>query len=158
VRLAWILLGVALIAVAAGCGGQPGEFDGAGDVGGSVTYLACSKATPPVCRRAPIPYRASGSVDAAVLGRQLDGNGRTGSGIVHGHFGDNYVSPGRYRYSIPPLEREGCRPRPTFEIKRQRYYEIRFRFATPGQCSATVWERPYGTNHQAGTVVARATG
>jgi len=147
-----------MLVVAAGCGGQPGEFSGDGDVAGSIVYFACTQATPPVCHRAAIPHRASGLVGAAVVGRQLDGDGRTGSGINHGGFGDNYVAPGRYRYSIPLLERPGCRPRPVFVIKAQLFYEIRFRFGAPGTCSATVWRRPYGTGHRAGTVVARATG
>jgi hypothetical protein len=158
VRTTWPLLGIATLAVAVGCGGPSGEFAGDGDVAGSITYFACTHSTPPVCHRAPIPRRASGMLGAAVIARQLDGDGRTGAGINHGGFGDNYVSPGRYRYSIPLLERPGCRPRPVFEITPQLFYEIRFRFGAPGTCSATVWKRPYGTDHRAGSVVARATG
>jgi hypothetical protein len=158
------LFGIGLLAVLApGCGSLPEEFANEGVVAGQVVYFKCSKATPPLCRRVPITrsvwYNTTTGVGVKGLNlrapHDISGFGLSGS---DGHFGDGYVPEGRWEYRVTaPLARPGCDPRPTFDITKKMFYEIKFRITVPGDCSATVWEQPLGLQHpEQRKVVARA--
>jgi hypothetical protein len=152
-----------LVLLTTACASRPGEFDDEGVVAGQVVYFTCTKSTPPVCRRVPMPRRVwyNTTTGVGVKGEKLgsphdiSGFGFSGS---DGHFGDGYVPEGRWQFRVTtPLARPGCDPRPTFDITKKMFYEIRFRFAAAGDCSATVWEQPLGLQHpEQRKVVARA--
>lgn len=157
VRLPVVILAVGGLGF--GCVNGPGEFDGAGDVAGNIIYKACPTTTPRHCRLTPLPKRAT--KDAAVhgVGTALDGTADgAGFGIAGTTFGDGYVAAGHYQFSIPTLERQGCAPRPAFDIKAKMFYRIVFRFLAPGHCSATVWQRPGGIGSQPRTIVSQVKG
>ena len=145
------------------CASRPGEFDDEAAVAGQVVYFNCTKSTPPVCQHVPMPRKVwyNTTTGVGVTGEQLgsphdiSGFGFSGS---DGHFGDGYVPEGRWQFRVTaPLARPGCDPRPTFEITKKMFYEIRFRLAAAGDCSATVWGQPLGLQHpEQRQVVARA--
>jgi hypothetical protein len=140
------------LALAAGCGGPPGEFAGDGVVAGQVIYDRCRPAAPRSCAPARIPHKASDWVGAAVRGRRLDATGGSGAGIDTDHggqWGDIEVPAGNWEFSVPILERPGCAPRVRFEIDAGRFYRVRFRLGPPGDCGAIVWSRGFGPGQHA---------
>ncbi len=152
-----------VLLLATACASPPGEFDDDGAVAGQVVYFTCTKSTPPACRHVRMPRKVWYNTTAGIgvkgekLGFPHDVSGFGFSGS-DGHFGDAYVPEGRWQFRVTaPLARPGCDPRPTFDIAKKMFYEIKFRITTPGDCSATVWEQPLGLQHpEQRKVVARA--
>jgi hypothetical protein len=152
---------IGLVILVAGCHppSQPGEFDGEGTVYGRIVYMACNATTPPVCRPARLPANVGGaSQDAPVHIIGKAGGGDFGVDGRHGGFG-GFVAAGHYTARVPLLERPGCAPRPRFDVMRQLRYKVVFRFAAPGNCSATVWQVPWNNHGQLqAKVVSRVAG
>jgi hypothetical protein len=146
------LFSVVGLALAAGCGGPPGEFAGDGVVAGKIIYFRCRPTAPTSCNRAGIPHKASDWVGAAVHGRRLDGADTSGAGIDTDHggqWGDIEVPAGHWEFSVPILERPGCAPWVRFGIEAGLFYRVRFRFGPRGDCGAMVWKRPFGPGQHA---------
>jgi hypothetical protein len=151
---------VLLPIAAASCAGNPGEFDNSGWVAGRVYYIRCVK--PHACAAAAIPKRVWNTQSGTGVRGRLVSHQNDPAGIGMGRdgkFGDAPVPTGRWIFYVPRMERRGCAPRPTFEIKAKMFYEIDFRFGRTGHCSATVWEQPVGLQHpDLRHVVARVRG
>jgi hypothetical protein len=146
------LFSVVGLALAAGCGGPPGELAGDGVVAGKINYYRCRPTAPTSCNRAGIPHKASDWVGAAVHGRRLDGADTSGAGIDTDHggqWGDIEVPAGHWEFSVPILERPGCAPWVRFGIEAGLFYRVRFRFGPRGDCGAMVWKRPFGPGQHA---------